>query len=112
MTKSNDKKIRNYFPLLTGRDNWSSAGSEELPSLRMSDGPHGLRYVTEERDGEQISKPSVCYPTLSALGNSFERRACIPRGSMATAEGLYRENVAVFSDPESILNALPCAEET
>ncbi len=106
MTKSNDKKIRNYFPLLTGRDNWSSAGSEELPSLRMSDGPHGLRYVTEERDGEQISKPSVCYPTLSALGNSFDEEL-VYRVGQAIAEDCIRENVAVILGPGVNLKRTP-----
>ena len=66
------KSINEKIVAVTGRDNWSTAKACGLPSLRVSDGPHGLRFVTEEKDGEQIAAESVCYPTLSALGNSFD----------------------------------------
>ena len=54
------KSINEKIVAVTGRDNWSTAKVCGLPSLRVSDGPHGLRFVTEEKDGEQIAAESVC----------------------------------------------------
>ena len=49
------KSITEKIVAVTGRDNWSTAEVCGLPSLRVSDGPHGLRFVIEEKDGEQIA---------------------------------------------------------
>lgn len=51
------------FKVLTGKDNRSLTEGEEISDLRMSDGPHGLRYVVKEEGGTQYSEPAVCYPT-------------------------------------------------
>ena len=47
------------FELLTGQDAWSTAAVCGLPSLRLSDGPHGLRYVVREEGEDQIALPST-----------------------------------------------------
>lgn len=58
--------------LLSGQGWWQTAGVERLglKSIRISDGPHGLRKALagDPRDGEL----ATCFPTLSALGSSWD----------------------------------------
>lgn len=58
--------------LQTGVDQWSTLRSDRvgLPSIRMSDGPHGLRKVL--KDGSTAK--AVCFPTASKLACSFDRK--------------------------------------
>jgi len=58
--------------LCAGIDNWHTYPVERLgiPSVRMADGPHGLRKETGEPGDNLLSNPSypaTCYPTASAL---------------------------------------------
>src|SRR5512132_2861885 len=50
-----------------GSDFWHTAGVERLgiPTLMVSDGPHGLRAQMEEADhlGLSGSVPATCFPT-------------------------------------------------
>jgi beta-glucosidase len=43
----------------------------KIPALRMSDGPHGTRIVRDEHARDQVSQPSNCFPTGSALGSTW-----------------------------------------
>ena len=107
MTNStNNPNHSELFSLLTGRDNWSTAGVCGLPSVRMSDGPHGLRYVIGEEGEEQIAEKSVCYPTLSALGNSFDEDL-VYRVGQAIAEDCIRHDVALILGPGVNLKRTP-----
>ena len=68
-----DKKLA----LLTGRDFWNSESCEELgiASVRFSDGPHGLRVQAEgasDNLGLEGAMPATCFPTLAALGCSWD----------------------------------------
>ncbi|MEH7493838.1 hypothetical protein, partial [Neobacillus niacini] len=53
--------------LCSGLDFWRLKGIERLgiPSIRVSDGPHGLRVQREEADhlGMYDSVPSTCFPS-------------------------------------------------
>lgn len=43
-----------------------------IPSIRMSDGPHGLRVQNGNGDnGVTGSLPSTCFPTASCSANTF-----------------------------------------
>ena len=55
--------------LCSGADQWHTKAVERLgiPALRLSDGPHGLRFI---EDGK--ARPAVCFPTGSALASSFD----------------------------------------
>ncbi|WP_025688387.1 beta-glucosidase family protein [Paenibacillus zanthoxyli] len=63
-----DEKIS----LVAGKDLWSTSAVERLgiPSLCMTDGPHGVR---KEQDGTLlgVSKPATCFPTSSGLASSW-----------------------------------------
>ncbi len=68
-----DKKLK----LLTGRDFWTSVHAPEfgIPSVRFSDGPHGLRTQRGAADNFGLSgaQPATCFPCLAAVGCSWDK---------------------------------------
>lgn len=62
--------------LLSGRDFWStcSIGAKGIPSITLSDGPHGIRK--QEGAGDQLglngSIPATCFPTAATIANSWD----------------------------------------
>ena len=60
-----EEKLR----LLTGDGMWHTFGAGELPRVRMSDGPNGLRMTN---GATSSAVPSTCYPTLGMLANSWD----------------------------------------
>src|SRR5580693_10605589 len=58
--------------LLSGDGWWKTHAIERLqiPSICMTDGPHGLRKV--EAGGLSESVPATCFPTASALASSWD----------------------------------------
>ncbi len=66
-----DEKIR----LLNGVGSWHTYDANgKLPKIMMSDGPHGLRCQNEENYSDiNKSAPSTCFPSLSSIGNSWDK---------------------------------------
>ena len=64
--------------LLSGRDFWSTKPIEEagIPSLVLTDGPHGIRRQAGDADhlGINDSLPSTCFPPAVAVGSSWDPR--------------------------------------
>lgn len=62
--------------LLTGKDAWNTQDIPELgiPSIRFSDGPHGLRGLQDGAQalGDLSSRPATCFPTASATACTFD----------------------------------------
>lgn len=62
--------------LLSGQDFWTTKPSEQagIPSLVLSDGPHGLRRQRQEADhlGLYNSEPATCFPPAVALASSWD----------------------------------------
>lgn len=62
--------------LLSGRDFWSTheIPSKGIPSVCLSDGPHGIRK--QEGAGDQLglngSVPATCFPTAATIANSWD----------------------------------------
>ena len=63
--------------LCSGLDFWHLKGVERLgiPSVMVSDGPHGLRKQQGKGDhlGLNESVPSTCFPTAVTTGSSWDR---------------------------------------
>lgn len=63
--------------MTSGKDNWFTKAIERLdiPSVRTSDGPHGLRTQAGEAIGivDETSAQAVCFPTASCTAASFDR---------------------------------------
>ncbi|MDL2250351.1 glycoside hydrolase family 3 C-terminal domain-containing protein [Ohessyouella blattaphilus] len=64
--------------LCSGADFWQTKAIERLgiPTVKVADGPHGLRKQEEEADhlGVNESKKAVCFPAGCALAASFDRK--------------------------------------
>lgn len=62
--------------LMSGENFWMSKKIDRLgiPSISFADGPNGVRSQTDQVDhlGLNPGKPSTCYPTASALANSWD----------------------------------------
>ncbi|YCK79901.1 glycoside hydrolase family 3 C-terminal domain-containing protein (plasmid) [Arthrobacter sp. D3-18] len=60
--------------LLSGRDFWSTAEVAGVPSMVLTDGPHGVRRQAGEADnlGLHGSLPATCFPPGTALGSSWD----------------------------------------
>ena len=71
--------------LCSGLDFWHTKPVERLgvPSVMVSDGPHGLRKQDEKADhlGVNDSIKAVCMPAACATASSFDRARSIVRGS-------------------------------
>ena len=61
--------------LCSGATAWTTKAIERLgiPSITVSDGPHGLRRVSEEGELLSGSLPATCFPTASSLASSWDR---------------------------------------
>ena len=61
--------------LLSGKDFWQTVDIKRLgiPSMTLSDGPHGIRRQAGESDhlGLNASVPATCFPTAATVANSW-----------------------------------------
>lgn len=93
-----EKKAR----LVTGSSFWFTAECSDIsmPSVRLSDGPHGLRVQKKDFDhtGTSRSIPATCYPTASAVACSFDENLCAQFGKHVGQEAAY-QGVAVLLGP-------------
>ena len=62
--------------LMSGANFWNTKSVERvnIPSMMLTDGPHGLRKQGGKADNLGLNKsiPATCYPTASALANSWD----------------------------------------
>ena len=88
--------------LCSGRDFWHTKAIARLnvPGVMMCDGPHGLRKQVGEGDhlGINVSIETNCYPTASALANSFDREVLKTLGT-ALGQECQAEDVAMLLGP-------------
>ena len=89
-----DEKIA----LLTGKGMWHTRETADLPSVHLSDGPHGLRKQEEKERQNNVSLPSTCYPTASALACSWDVTAAQRLGK-AVAREAWNQDVSVLLGP-------------
>lgn len=88
--------------LLAGESHWKTHAvpNTGIPSLFLSDGPHGLRKQEGAQDcmGIAESRPATCFPTASALACSFDP-ALVERVGVAIGEEARRQGVDVVLGP-------------
>ena len=88
--------------LLAGESHWKTyaAPSAGIPSMFLSDGPHGLRKQEGSQDcmGIAESRPATCFPTASALACSFDPEL-VERVGAAIGEEARRQGVDVVLGP-------------
>lgn len=81
-----EEKIR----LLNGDGDWHNYDCNgKIPTVMMTDGPHGLRKVEVEKVGDiNGSKPATCFPTASAIAASWN-----PEVSAKMARAIAKEAI-------------------
>ncbi len=88
--------------LCSGLDFWKLKGIERLgiPSIMVTDGPHGLRKQKEGADhlGLFDSVPATCFPSAVGLASSWNREL-IEKVGIALGEEAQAEDVAVLLGP-------------
>ncbi|MDU3803214.1 glycoside hydrolase family 3 C-terminal domain-containing protein [Paraclostridium bifermentans] len=96
--------------LCSGLNFWNTKPIERLniPSIMMTDGPHGLRKQSEGADhlGINESVEATCFPTASALACSFDRDLVKELG-IAIGEECQSENVSIVLGPGANIKRSP-----
>ena len=96
--------------MLNGLDFWHLKGVERLgiPSVMVSDGPHGLRKQAEDADhlGLNASVPATAFPTAAGLACSFDREL-IGQVGQALGDICQAENVSVILGPGANIKRSP-----
>ena len=88
--------------LLSGAETFKTRGMPKhgIPQIWLSDGPHGLRKQAGESDhlGLNPSVPATCFPTASALANSWDAALGEEIGA-ALGEEAAAQEVSVLLGP-------------
>lgn len=84
--------INTKAKLLTGSGFWATAECAELglPSVKLSDGPHGMRVQKKRPNhlGMGTSLPATCFPTASATACTFNVALCEKLGEYIGREAV------------------------
>ncbi len=77
--------------LLEGLNVWQTKAYDSLPSITMSDGPHGIRkqYDLDDTMGTKGSIASTCYPAESLLACSFDPELIKKAATLIGKEARY-----------------------
>ncbi len=98
----NKMTLEEKIKLCSGADYWNSEAFPEygIPSIRVNDGPHGLRIQVNKKDnlGINESVPSTCFPTACMTGASWDRELIRVMGE-ALGEEAVQEGTAVLLGP-------------
>ena len=99
----NDLTLEEKASLTSGGDAWHLQGVETkgIPGYMITDGPHGLRKSLASSTGEtdlNDSVPATCFPTASAVANSWDAALGEEIGA-ALGEEAAAQEVAVLLGP-------------
>lgn len=96
--------------LCSGLDFWKTQPIERLniPSVMMTDGPHGLRKQGKEADhlGLNDSVPATCFPSAAGMASSWNRDLIRQVGE-ALGQESQAEDVAVLLGPGTNIKRSP-----
>ena len=89
--------IKEKISLLNGKTAWLTKNIDhiQLPSLEMSDGPHGLR---KEKDNSKEALPATLFPPTTTLASTFNQSLAYKMGK-ALAQEAKEKGVKVILGP-------------
>ncbi|MGK9147920.1 glycoside hydrolase family 3 C-terminal domain-containing protein [Plantibacter flavus] len=97
-----DLTLEEKASLTSGANFWSTKAIDRVgvPSVFMTDGPHGVRKQTGSGDhlGLDDSVPATCFPPAVALGSTWDPELLVRVGT-ALGEEAAAEDVAVLLGP-------------
>lgn len=95
-------KLEEKISMLSGANFWNTESIERLgiPSMMLTDGPHGLRKQGGKADhlGLNASIPSTCFPTAATLANSWDVNLAREVGECLAREAAH-EDVSALMGP-------------
>ena len=91
--------------LCSGKTMWHTKSVERLgiPSIMVSDGPHGLRkqdLTKTEHPNHNDSIIAVCFPTAAGLTSAFDRESIYRMGE-TLGEKCQAEDEAIIHGPRA-----------
>lgn len=99
---ASDLTLEEKAALTSGADFWTTKAIDRvsLPSIMMTDGPHGLRKQAGGTDhlGLASSVPATCFPPAVGIGSSFDPELLARVGAAIGVEAAI-EDVAVVLGP-------------
>lgn len=112
MTKAEIKKLvsqmtlEEKLSLLSGKDAWRTVAIPRLniPSINLSDGPHGLRQCIGLAWNESV--PATCFPPAALLACSFDENLAKKQGA-AIGEEAQAQNVQIVLGPGNNIKRSP-----
>ncbi|MBD5082320.1 MAG: glycosyl hydrolase [Ruminococcaceae bacterium] len=112
MTKAEIKELVSKMTLeekaslLSGKDAWSTVAIPRLniPSINLSDGPHGLRQCIGLGWGDSV--PATCFPPAALLACSFDEHLAKKQGA-AIGEEAQAQNVQIVLGPGNNIKRSP-----
>lgn len=109
----NKMSLEQKAAFVSGFDYWHSQGNENLglPSINITDGPHGLRKKNENKKtskgiGLGNSVPATCFPPASATSCSWDPEL-IEKAGAALGEECVSEKVSVVLGPGTNIKRSP-----
>lgn len=94
--------LREKASLMSGANFWNTESIDHLdiPSIILTDGPHGLRKQGGKADhlGLNNSQPATCFPTAASLANSWDNQLLYDVGLGLGVEAAG-ESVSVLLGP-------------
>ncbi|CDJ99927.1 Thermostable beta-glucosidase B [Microbacterium sp. C448] len=97
-----DLTLEEKASLTSGADFWTTTAIDRagVPSIMMTDGPHGLRKQADGNDhvGLANSVPATCFPPAVGLSATFDPELAVRVGEALGVESAI-ENVAVILGP-------------
>ena len=103
--------------IVCGKDYWTTKPFEKygLPSIMVTDGPHGLRKKNDKKDKKDKKKksaplgnsvPATCMPPAATVACSWDPEVAFKMGS-AIADECIREKVSVLLGPGANIKRSP-----
>ncbi|CAM3608633.1 glycoside hydrolase family 3 C-terminal domain-containing protein [Tsukamurella ocularis] len=88
MSTAADLSLEDRARLLTGADFWTTATAPGVPSIVLTDGPHGVRRQVGDSDhlGLNEAAPATCFPPAVAVGSSWNPDLARRIGAAVAAE--------------------------
>jgi beta-glucosidase len=100
--------IAEKLSLLIGKDTWNTVSIESkgIPSISVSDGPHGLRKEITAENGQTITEEAVCFPTASAMAATWNTEL-VRKTGQALGEECGAKGVDILLGPGTNIKRTP-----
>lgn len=101
--------IKEKARLVTGKGKWHTWDDNgKIPSLLLTDGPHGLRKQSEGEMHNNVSVTATCFPTACAAASSWDPELTGEMGAAIGNEAVMEEVSVVLGPGVNIKRSPAC----